>query len=328
MSIIIILDECCYIYGSIPKNEVNCVPEGESLTLTYIIFNPHDNFTNLTVTWFRSIEDDITSTFEILSTDYYDHHSSSTVPVEQNLVPPVTNCSLDIYRDTFSITLNSFTGNESGYYWCQMSINNSYVQPSHRAFFYINATNCSDTCYPYFRPAVSNEPKCANTSSVPLPVVITSKSLSLIRTPVFSSKMTIISTTNTLTTKSLTISLAMTATVTQHEKSTAVSSMTLATRLSTAALTMTSTDLEKEISSEVSRPLITYYVAGSLSAVVLILGTLVIVLSIMYLCKFQRRKTSMLIVAFITIYLFILLQLHKNINKERFLLSKFTISTI
>lgn len=43
---------------------------------------------------------------------------------------------------------------------------------------------------------------------------------------------------------------------------------------------------------EISRPLITHYVTGSLSALVLLLGALVIVLLMMYLCKFRKRKPS------------------------------------
>ena len=33
------LDECCYIYGSIPSNDSNCVPEGGQFSLNCRVYN-------------------------------------------------------------------------------------------------------------------------------------------------------------------------------------------------------------------------------------------------------------------------------------------------
>ena len=51
------------------------------------------------------------------------------------------NCSHELYRDTFFLTIPNFTQYKNGYYWCQLSINNTLVQPSHQAQF--SAGNCS-----------------------------------------------------------------------------------------------------------------------------------------------------------------------------------------
>ena len=49
-----IIMQCCYQYGSVPRNESNCVVEGRQLSLNCIVNNPQDNFTDLTVRWFRN----------------------------------------------------------------------------------------------------------------------------------------------------------------------------------------------------------------------------------------------------------------------------------
>ena len=165
------LDDCCYIYGSVPRNDTNCVPEGEQLFLHYTIYNPHENFTNMTVTWYRSTTKD-RSTYEILPTSsefyhYATHHSSISIQE--------TNCSLSLYRDVYGIVINNFTSEKNGYYWCQLAVNNTFVQPSHRSWFYAglsNSTACSHN-YPYFRVVRSNEVQCAqyviNTFSTMIP---------------------------------------------------------------------------------------------------------------------------------------------------------------
>ena len=226
------------------------------------------------------------SSYEMI-TDIYSTKSATAIS-------SVGNCTLDVYRDQFDMRINNFTTRENGYYWCQMSINDTYVQPSHHAFF-AAATNCNRYPYlPYFRLANSSERKCArylNMFPASLSVAVISKIPTSISS-VMSVTQQEISVLSTPVTKSSITLLATATTVTGYKISTtvtAVSSMTLATRSTTISLTMTSTQHENLISSE--RSVITY-VAGSLSALVLILGTLVITLSIMYLCKFERRKPS------------------------------------
>ena len=58
MVLLLEVDECCYSYASVPRNDTFCVPEGDQVDLHCVIINPHDNFANLTVTWFRSTTED------------------------------------------------------------------------------------------------------------------------------------------------------------------------------------------------------------------------------------------------------------------------------
>ena len=120
-------------------------------------------FTNLSVTWFRSTLEDISS-YEVVPTDskesqyynsYYRYLSSITTL-------SAGNCSSDIYRDVFALVISNFTREKNGYYWCQLAINNTYAQRSHHAWFYADestSTTCSSLSY--FRLALPNQTVCA-----------------------------------------------------------------------------------------------------------------------------------------------------------------------
>ena len=151
-------------YGSVPVYRINCVPEGGQLHLTHVIYNPHDNFTNLTVNWFRSKTETMTSS-EMISNLIYHIESSihASIDPEEN-----NNCTFELYRDTFILTIVNFTRNENGYYWCQIVINNTYTQPSPGAWFYadeFNSTHCNGFQH-YFTLATSNETQCAQFMNV------------------------------------------------------------------------------------------------------------------------------------------------------------------
>lgn len=270
-----------------PRNNSNCVPEGEQFSVSCIVFNPHDNFTNLSVSWFKSTTANMSNSEMI--------HTSITMAM---VGIPMGNCriSQNLYRDQFFVQISNFTASNDGYYWCQMSINNTFVQPSHHAFFYSSPTNC-DIRHQYFRSANLDECECArylNISSAHSLMAVTSTTISSATTLIHHETKF-----NTIAKKSPTVSsqsdsLALTTTATRYKIQTAATSKTSSlatTRLSTIALTVASTQQEIPIIKR-SRPLVTYYVAASLSAVVLTLGALVIVLSIMYLCKFRRREPS------------------------------------
>ena len=230
------MDECCYSYASIPRNDSFCVPDGERVDLTYVIINPHDNFTNLIVTWFRSTAEN-SSTLDEISTTSNEYNFDKFVGTTNNSLS-VINCSHEVYRDTFSLAILNFTQNKNGYYWCQLSINNTLVQPSHRAQFF--AGECI-TNQPYYRLANSNENQCVQ-------YITTDSELDTGMTTTYGSSET--------------------------------SSISSSTRLSSV------TQQEKE-----SDKLI-IYVASSLSALVLVFGAVIIVLSILYLCRFRNREIS------------------------------------
>lgn len=265
------IGECCYLYGSAPRNDSNCVPADDQLSLICAIYNPRDSYTNLTVTWFRSATQDTQNYEEIptVSDHYVYRYEDHRIKKHR-----VGNCSLDIYEDVSNLIVVNFTRNDNGYYWCQIAINNTRTQRSPHAWFYAGEPNA--TCNlpqnrQYYRTDNINESLCVDTSIVPSSTTGISQTPTRSQTssPITKREMTTL-TVSISETKPPTISIAMTTT--------------------TSMPTMRST--QQEIPVEQSRPLVTYYVAGSLSVLILLLGALVVVLSIMYLCKFRKKKTS------------------------------------
>ena len=142
------LDECCYSYASIPRNDTFCVPEGEQVDLHCVIINPHadDNFTNLTVIWSRSTTEDM-SVFDKIPATPEEYRFSTFVSGSVDNSLSLINCSHGVYRDSFLLTILRFTRQKNGYYWCQLSINNSLGQPSHRAHFSVGDCNITNQGY-------------------------------------------------------------------------------------------------------------------------------------------------------------------------------------
>ena len=147
-----VLSDCtdcqsCYLYGSVPRNDTNCVPEGSQVSLLYIVYNPRDPFTNLMVKWFRS-SSDVTSAMEVSPSEsdeyFFLRHNSSTSTRNSPCGP--------LYSDRFSLYISNFTTDKNGYYWCQILINGSFLQPSQHAWFYADDSNLCVRQF-YFRTA-------------------------------------------------------------------------------------------------------------------------------------------------------------------------------
>ena len=150
--------QCCYLYGSIPRNGSNCVHEGTQVTLTHYILNPHDYFTNLTVKWFKA--DDLsryesTPDSEAIP-DSQGHYQFFAVINTQNTSD---SCNIGpLYRDSFFLIINNFTSDKDGYYWCQIFVNNSVSQPSLYAWLYVtDNSSCMNKSY----LTLANPPDCA-----------------------------------------------------------------------------------------------------------------------------------------------------------------------
>ncbi len=79
------------------------------------ILNPHDDFTNLTVTWFRSTTEDI-SILEEISATFEEYRFSEVVSNRADSALSVINCSYELYRDSFSLIILHFTRHKNGYY--------------------------------------------------------------------------------------------------------------------------------------------------------------------------------------------------------------------
>ena len=148
------------MYGSVPRNESNCVVEGRQIALQFIVYNPHDSFTNFTVRWFRNA--DLTraaaSTEEItgIENEYYFFYEFASMT---NLA--FQNCTTSpLYRDIFALIINNFTSDKNGYYWCQIYVDNSVSQPMKYAWFYaVDSSSCLQNRY--FLIATISQAECA-----------------------------------------------------------------------------------------------------------------------------------------------------------------------
>ena len=129
-------NQCCYFYGSVPRNETNCVPEGRQIVFNFIVINPHDNFTNLTVKWFRNADVTraaaLTEEITYIQNQYQLFHYPSYTPSVT-----IQDCTIGpLHRDTFILLIYNFTSDNNGYYWCEIVVNGSVSQPSQYAWFY------------------------------------------------------------------------------------------------------------------------------------------------------------------------------------------------
>ncbi len=151
------LSQCCYFYGSAPHNDSYCIQEGDQLPLNCIIYNPRDSSTNLSVQWYRSSDMSAVTEDNII----VDIQSTEFSPKMTSLQ---RNCTQGrLYADTFTLRIDNFTSDKSGYYWCQIVINDSFTQPSQRAWFYAADNNSCirQDQIPYFR-AVPHHAQCAS----------------------------------------------------------------------------------------------------------------------------------------------------------------------
>jgi hypothetical protein len=93
-----------------------CVPNGEQVALNCALINPHDNFTNLTVTWFRGSTEG-TSMFDEIPATSEEYSFIDVVSGRADISLSVINCSHQLlFRDTISLIIYSFTRHKNGHY--------------------------------------------------------------------------------------------------------------------------------------------------------------------------------------------------------------------
>ena len=213
------------------------------------------------------------------------------------------NCSHELYRDTLFLTVLNFTQHKNGYYWCQLSINNTLVQPSHQAHF--SAGNCSIMNQTYYRLASVrlSENRCAK-------YVATESDTGLITTHESSGTSFVASISSTESSTRL-------STVTQQKRESDKPITYAATESDAGSTTRSSSVTQQEKGSDKS----IIYVAGSLSALVMVFGALIIVLSILYLCKFRRVTSKSQLIIHSTVLLLAIITLFtyshiKTLSKE------------
>ena len=207
-------DQSCYCYGSLPNNESNCVTEGRQLTLNFIVYNPHDNFTNMTIRWFRNghITRKTSSNEEIMDiqSEYMlsqEYASNPSTDIGNSI-----NCSAGpLYRDMYTLIIHNFTFDKNGYYWCQIYVDNSFSQPSEYAWFYASDNS---TCKRNF--VVDIKPNCVDFNQEH---ATTPQETSTPETMVIASTSVILETTSTSATSEATSTSDLEVTSTEAESS-------------------------------------------------------------------------------------------------------------
>ena len=106
--------------------------------------------------------------------DFQDEYEFSLLQYNTTGLIENSTCGRTLYRDTFTLHTPHFTREKNGYYWCQIVVNGTLLQPSPYAWFYANYSNSPCERYNYFQKA---EAQCANTSyPTILPPVMTTRS--------------------------------------------------------------------------------------------------------------------------------------------------------
>ena len=92
----------------------------------------------------------------IQSTEYIFRNHTQGMTILQR------NCTQGrLYADTFALIINNFTTNKNGYYWCQIFINDSFLNPSQHTWFYAKENTSCTQQDPYFR-AIPDRAQCAS----------------------------------------------------------------------------------------------------------------------------------------------------------------------
>ena len=109
--------------------------------------------------WFKSTETNVSAsrnkyaTNIISSPDQYQLSRYNSSTWSRN-----STCGT-LYRDIFSLLIKNFTTDNNGYYWCQVVVNGSFLQPSQHAWFYADH---SDSCERQHLFRLAEKAQCAN----------------------------------------------------------------------------------------------------------------------------------------------------------------------
>ena len=95
----------------------------------------------MSVQWYRGDDD---AQEEIANIQNYTDSGYTFIQYNQTVSSLRRNCTQGIlYADTFGLVIDNFTMDKNGYYWCQILINDSFlnINPSQRAWFYAEESN-------------------------------------------------------------------------------------------------------------------------------------------------------------------------------------------
>ena len=185
-----------------------------------------------------------------------------------------TNCTHDIlFKDTFFLTIHNFTTDKDGYYWCQIVINDLYLQPSPYAWFYAaNRSSCTPELH--FMTASESEIQCAENYTINSYATATTSSYES-ATVIVPSRTNSTPLTNTLPTTSVPMVIDPKA-----YSSSVTNSSALIPSESDPITTMVILRMTESV----------IYVAGAFSMLLILLAALVITLILLHIHRSRRKK--------------------------------------
>ena len=131
---LVFVEDCCYKYQHSPGNLI-CNPQGQpsAVVLVCNIYSP--NGSDVTVRWYRSTQEHLTRVQgEFITNGYNDN-------ITRNLLPFSSLISSHHNR-----IIENFNESLNGFYWCQIEVNNTCLQPSPYGRIIFNSSsenNCS-----------------------------------------------------------------------------------------------------------------------------------------------------------------------------------------
>ena len=140
--------DCCYMYSITPGN-LTCNPQEQPQTVALQCDILAPDTSGVRVKWWYSSENRIGSAGVLINTIVPDFNISGT-----------KNCSSpfnDLFTATASMLIPNFTSTYNGYYWCQMVVNSTSLQPSPtRWISFSNTSEVNCTCSTDFFTAGKN----------------------------------------------------------------------------------------------------------------------------------------------------------------------------
>ena len=216
--------------------------------------------------WFRSTDvTRATSSTEVIATNISGEYILIRTQFPDAVISSILETNYthsSLYKDVFHLLIPNFTTDKNGYYWCQVVINDSYLQPSQYAWFYA-ADRSSCTQELHFITASESEIQCAENYSSTNTCPVTSIDTSA--TVIAPSTVTTYYSTFASASRVIAPSISVTNT----------SATTSVPKITTMVFRMTESVI---------------YVVGAFSVLLILLGALVIILILLLVCKTQRKK--------------------------------------
>ena len=108
-----------------------CNPQGSTITWECQVYSPHDEYTNLSVMWYKSATGVSTREEGNLIQESKGGRHTFLALQASSAVNDSLSVVHGLFLDVFRLTVNTFdTSIDDGYYWCQIVVNDTCLQPS------------------------------------------------------------------------------------------------------------------------------------------------------------------------------------------------------